>query len=80
MSHDSLGRYTGNIKYVSNNPTRNKGSKWFRMLHIDDENFTSVQTVLGLNRALKVGTSDALCLLARVHATHNQMSDAPCST
>jgi hypothetical protein len=71
-NHDSLGRYTGAIKYVSTNPTRNKGSKWFRMLHIDDENFTSVQTVLGLNRQLKHGTSEALCILARVHAIQNQ--------
>lgn len=62
-----------NIKYDRIFPPRNHEQSSFRGLHMDDDNHATVASVLGLNHSLKVGTSEALCLLARVHTGANAL-------
>lgn len=57
-----------NIKY--NEPLdapRPKGRTSFRHLHFDERGNATVSSVLGISETLKVGTSDVLNMLARVH-------------
>jgi len=62
-----------NIKYERPYPPRRHEDSNFRGLHLDDENQATVSTVLGIDRARKIGTSDVLCLMARVHTAHNAL-------
>ena len=64
---DQFGYRKTSIKYERPFAKRKHSDSSFRNLELDSDNNATVSTVLGLNRTLKVGTSDALCLLARIH-------------
>jgi hypothetical protein len=64
---DQFGYRRTNIKYERPFPPRQHSDSSFRGLYMDEGNNATVSTVLGLSNMLKVGTSDALCLLARIH-------------
>ena len=64
---DQFGYRKTSIKYERPFPTRQHSDSSFRGLYMDENNNATVSTVLGLSNTLKVGTSDALCLLARIH-------------
>lgn len=60
-----MKRVKSAIKYGRMHPPRPHSESSFRHLVFDEDNNATISTVLGVNRELKCGTSDALSLLAR---------------
>jgi len=54
------------IKYERAYKPRAHSDSSFRHLAFDDTNHATVSSVLGLNCSLKVGTPEAVCLMARI--------------